>query len=74
MKKLRDMTLKGSYTVEATVVISICMIMFGTAVLLSYELFQSSIEYVSYKPDSFDAVKVFRIKEGVVGIIHALKD
>ena len=68
------MRLKGSMTVEGTIVISICFILFGIAVCLAYELFTETIDYVIYNRDSFDAVKVFRIKEGIVGIYHAIKD
>lgn len=71
---MRDTRLKASYTVEAAIIMSICFILFGTAVCISFELFKDSIDYVSYKPNTFDAVKAFRIKEGVVGIIHAIKD
>ncbi|WP_028234259.1 hypothetical protein [Pseudobutyrivibrio sp. MD2005] len=66
------MKLKGSYTVEAAIVISFCFILFGMAVILSYEVFKVVIEYVKYKEDSFDAVSLFRLKEGVMGVIHAI--
>ncbi|MCR4567844.1 MAG: hypothetical protein K5769_07315 [Pseudobutyrivibrio sp.] len=68
------MRLKASLTVEGSIVISICFIMFGMAVCLAYELFKETIDYVSYNRDSFDAVKMFRLKEGLVGIYHAIKD
>ena len=68
------MKLKASYTVEASVVISICFIMFGTAALLAFELFKETLDYVSGQPDAIDAVALFRLKEGVAGVIHALQD
>lgn len=68
------MKLKGSYTVEAAIVISFCFILFGLAVGLSYEIFKLVIEYVQYDKDNFDAVSMFRLKEGITGIIHAIKD
>ena len=68
------MRLKGSYTVEAAMIISFCFIVFGMAVCISFELFKNVVEYVRYKPDTFDAVKAFRLKEGVAGVIHALQD
>ena len=77
MKKnlaLFDKKAKGSYTVEATVVISLCMILFGSAVIISYELFKYVLDYVTYKPDSFDSVKLFRLEEGVMGVYHAIID
>lgn len=68
------MKLKASYTVEAAIVISFCFILFAMAVGLSYEVFKLVIDYVKYKEGSFDAVSLFRLKEGVVGIFHAIKD
>ena len=68
------MKLKASYTVEAAIVIGFCFILFGMAVVLSYEVFKLVIDYVKYKEGSFDAVSLFRLKEGVVGIFHAIKD
>lgn len=65
--------LKGSYTVEGAMVISFCFILFGMAVCLAYELFKIALDYVSNYNSQFDAVKVFRLKEGVMGVIHALK-
>lgn len=66
--------LKGSYTVEAAVVISLCFIVFGVAIGIAYELFQLAIEYVKHKDGAFDAVPLFRLKEGMMGVYHALKD
>lgn len=68
------MKLKGSYTVEASFIICFCFIIFGIAVGIAYELFQSTLEYVQYKEGAFDAVNVFRVKEGLIGVIHAIKD
>ena len=68
------MRLKGSYTVEAAMIISFCFIVFGMAVCISFELFKNVVEYVRYKPDTFDAMKAFRLKEGVVGIINAIRN
>ncbi len=67
-------TFKASYTVEATVVISLCMILFGAAVMVCFEVFKDTIDYVSHEPDTFDSVSLFRIKEGLVGIFNAIRD
>ena len=66
--------LKGSYTVEGALIISFCFIIFAMAICLSYELFKEAIDYVGNYNTEFDAVKVFRIKEGVMGVIHAIKE
>ncbi|MBQ7148528.1 MAG: hypothetical protein IJR96_07225 [Pseudobutyrivibrio sp.] len=68
------MRLKASYTVEAAMVISFCFLIFGMAVCLCFEMFKDIVEAVSYKQDGFDAVRAFRIKEGVIGIYHAIRD
>ena len=68
------MKLKGSYTVEAALIISFCFILFGMAIGVAYELFQITLEYVKYKEGNFDAVNLFRLKEGLVGIYHSIKE
>ena len=68
------MRLKGSYTVEAAVIISFCFIIFGMAIAVAYELFQLVLEYVQYQDSAFDAVAMFRLKEGAMGVYHALID
>ncbi len=68
------MQLKGSYTVEAAYIFSFCFFVVGMAMCIAFDLFIDALEYVSYKPDSFDAVYLFRLKEGVVGVINALRD
>ncbi|MBE5915302.1 MAG: hypothetical protein E7273_00495 [Pseudobutyrivibrio ruminis] len=66
------MKMKASYTVEAAIVISFCFIVFGMAICLSYEVFKLTLEYVKYQEDNFDAVALFRFKEGLMGIGHAI--
>jgi hypothetical protein len=68
------MKLKASYTVEATIVISLSFIVFGVAIMVAYDLFQLILEYVLSKNSSFDAVTAFRVKEGIVGVVHAILD
>lgn len=67
------MRLKASYTVEAAVIISVSFLLFGAAVGISYQGFTESVNYVQTS-DDFDAVKTFRIKEGVVSLYKALTD
>lgn len=68
------MKLKGSYTVEATVIISVCLILFGLAVALAYELFKESINYVAQAGENYDAVRMFRLKEAAMDVINAIRD
>ncbi len=72
IKRLGDISFSGSYTVEAAIIISFCFLIFGMAIALSYEIFTSVLEYVEYKENSFDAVHYFRLKEGAMGMIHAI--
>lgn len=67
-------SLKASYTVEATVIISFCFIVFGMAVAVAYEVFQVVLDYVSYKGNDFDAVNMFRLKEGIMGFVDAIRE
>ena len=66
------MKLKGSYTVEAAVVISFCFIVFGVAIGVAYDLFAAVLETISYKEDAFNAVDLFRTREGVMELWKSL--
>ncbi|MCR5417025.1 MAG: hypothetical protein K6E79_09540 [Pseudobutyrivibrio sp.] len=66
------MKLKGSYTVEAAAIISFCFLLFGSAVCISYTVFTECMEYVVQEEKDFDAVKTFRIKEGVVKLYNSV--
>ena len=68
------MRLKGSYTVEAAYIFSFCILIVGMAIGIAFDLFYEEIDYVSVSPDGFDAVRQFRIKEGLDGVIHAICD
>lgn len=52
--------LKAVYTVEASIIISLCFIMFGAAVGISYQVYQETVVAVTFKDDEYDAVKNFR--------------
>lgn len=66
------LNLKTSYTVEAAYIFSFCILIVGSAIIIAFDLFYEALDYVSYDSDSFDAVGLFRAKEGVVGVIHAI--
>lgn len=61
--------LKGSYTVEAAVMISLCFILFAAAVGVTYKVYKNSVTYVTSREDGFDSVKLFRIRETVSDIL-----
>ena len=55
------MRLKAVYTLEAAWVISICMLVIGSAIALSYHIYESSLNYVAETtPQEFDAALRFR--------------
>ncbi len=68
------MKLKGSYTVEATVIISLCFILFGAAVTASYSLFQSTLNYVENCNNEIKAVEMFRLKEEARHLMEEMRD
>ena len=68
------MKLKGSYTVEAAIIISLCFIMFGTAIGITYKVFRESVSYVQREEDKFDAVYRFRIKEQILDVYEEIKE
>ena len=67
------MKLKGSYTVEAAAIISLCMLILSVAICLSFDIYRECVEYVKYRPDKFDAVSLFRMKESLMGTFNAIK-
>lgn len=68
------MRLKGSYTVEAAVIISVSFILFGMAVVLAYELFKESMAYVGQPGMEFDSVRLFRLRENAVDLYNAIRN
>lgn len=58
MKKI-----KGVYTVEATVIISLCFILFGIAVGVTYSIYRETLNYVAMDESDFNAIEWFRRKE-----------
>ena len=68
------MKLKGSYTVEAAVIISVSFILFGMAVALAYELFKESVTYVGQAGIEFDSVRLFRLRETAIDLYNAVRN
>ena len=57
------MKLKGVYTVEASFVVSITLILIGAAISLGYQVFSDAAKYVVREESEFDAVEAFRLKD-----------
>lgn len=64
------MRLKGSYTVEAAIIMGFCMIVFCAAVGVAYDTFSQSVQYVDGREEEFDAVKIFRGKEDLAELFN----
>lgn len=64
--------LKASYTVEAAAIISFSFIVIGIAIGIAYDMFADILEAVSIKENTFDAVELFRKKEGVMELWKSL--
>lgn len=60
------MYLKASYTVEGSVIISLCIIVIGMCILLGFDIYKETIDYIETHPiESLDVVTTFReIKAG----------
>lgn len=65
--------LKGSLTVEATVVVSICFMLTTSAILLGYDIYQESFAYVEDSVDDLNVVRIFKIKQGIVNAYETYK-
>lgn len=67
------MYLKASYTVESSLVISICLIVIGMCILLGFELYKDSVSYIDTHPiKDIDAVRVFREMQAGEEIVDGL--
>ncbi len=64
--------LKASYTVEAAMIISFSFIVIGIGIGIAYHMFVDILESVSLKENTFDAVDLFRKKEGVMELWKSL--
>ena len=72
MKNMLPKYLKASYTVEAAVIISFSFIVIGVAIGIAYDMFVDILDAVSIKENNFDAVDLFRKKEGVMELWKSL--
>ena len=71
MKKMPKY-LKASYTVEAAMIISFSFLVIGVAIGIAYDMFVDILEAVNIKENNFNAVDLFRKKEGVVELWKSL--
>ncbi|MCF0129612.1 MAG: hypothetical protein HUJ70_13605 [Pseudobutyrivibrio sp.] len=62
------MRAKAVYTVEASFVVSLSLIILGACIALGYDIFYDAAAYVVRKKEIFDAPTAFRMKELLNGI------
>lgn len=67
------MYLKGSYTVEGSGVIAICMIVIGMCIMLAFNIYRESEDYFINHPvkeiDCVETFKKIRAGEAVIDLI-----
>lgn len=69
------MRLKGSLTVEASAVISICMIIIGTSIIFAFNLYRDSVDYINkVNVKEIDSVELFRKIRMGEAVIDWFKD
>lgn len=67
------MYLKASYTVEGSVIISLCIIVIGMCILLGFDIYKETMEYIENHPVAeFDSVTTFREIKAGQGIIEGV--
>lgn len=67
------MYLKASYTVEGSMVISICLIIITMCILFGFDNYKESISYIESHPiKEIDAVKIFRETEVALDILNSV--
>ena len=54
------MRLKAVYTIEAAVVISLCFLLFGSAVMVTFNLYKETSADVAVASEEYNAVEAFR--------------
>lgn len=54
----------GALTVEASLIIGLSLLIFGATVVMAYDTFYESLEYVSNQYEDVDAISIFKMSEG----------
>lgn len=61
----RNNRLKAALTVEASLIIGLCLIIFGEAINLAYDTFYESLDYVSEGYEDVDVISIFKLSDGI---------
>lgn len=56
--------ISGALTVEASLIIGLSLIIFGATVIMAYDTFYESLEYVSNQYEEVDVISIFKLSEG----------
>ena len=65
--------LKASYSVEGAAIISICLMLTGSAILMGYDIYREAYEYVDDSEDNLNVVKLFKVKQSISNIVEEIK-
>jgi len=67
-------TLKAATTVEAAWIVSFCLMVTMVAILVAYNVFGESIDYINQPVKEVDAVKIFRGTKAAIKFMDLLKE
>lgn len=66
-------TYKGVYTVEAAFIFSICFLIIGSVMCLTYDIYSESYKYIiGLKSEEHDAVERFRQIDAAKDVINGI--
>lgn len=75
LKSTDFLYLKASYTVEGSFIISLCIIILMSLIMLSYRVFYDTEKYIKDRDIlKYDAVKIFRMVDAGQNIVENIKE
>lgn len=73
IKNIWNCKMKGSYVVEGSFVISICLLIIMSALLLAFSIYGESLNHIVINTDKeIEAVKVFRLIQSGKNILNGI--
>jgi hypothetical protein len=75
LKSTDFLYLRASYTVEGSFIISLCIIILMSLIMLSYRVFYDTEKYIKDQDIlQYDAVKTFRMVDAGQNIVEKIKE
>lgn len=65
--------LKGSLSIEAAFVVPICFMLTMSAIMVGFDVYHESYEYVEDSEDELNVVQIFKLKQNVSDLIGVIK-